>query len=525
MATSSYRGSRRAKSLVYFSSEDNKFKLQSPQISNVSFAASAFPAVLLLVLVGYGLMARPLFFGEPAIPLEVVFTFAAAGAIAQLLWLGFSWDLIQQSIIARLSRALPAIFILFAIGLLVGAWMVSGTIPMLVDWGVRLIDPDWIYALAFVVPAIFSTLTGTSWGSAGTIGVVIMGVGASLGADIAIVAGAVIGGAYFGDKLSPLSDTTNMAAIAAEAPLFDHIRAMLWTTVPSACIALLAYTLIGLLMPLEGGPTDPEGIRAFLAGLESQFNYHPVLLLPPAVVLFGSLRRYPTLPVLLASILTATALGILLQSFALVDVLRSLTTGFSLSMGSGIAVPDAVRVLVERGGLYSMREAIFVALLVYLFIGAIDLLDTMPRVVGRIFAFAKGRAATVLAALGAAAATNAMTSNQSATAFIVGDAFGRRFDALGIPRPILSRSIEDTGTMIEPLIPWHATALFMVATLGVPVADYWHWQLLSLTNFIIAPLLAITGIGCFYGKGIKSTSASSPDATDESSPTRLEPHP
>lgn len=473
--------------------------VQTPDGREVSFAASALPALVLLALVLWGLMARPLLLDQAPIPLEVVFLAAATAAIAQLLFMGFPWLRIQQAIVERLAKAMPAIFILFAIGLLVGAWMVSGTIPMLVDWGVRLIDPDWIYALAFAVPALFSTLTGTSWGSAGTIGVVLMGIGASVGADPAIVAGAVIGGAYFGDKLSPLSDTTNMAAIGAGADLFEHIGAMLWTTVPSALIALCIYAAVGLGASLDVDAARADAARAFLEGLRSQFTYHPLLLLPPVVVLFGSFRRWPTLPVLLASILTATVLGTLLQDFALVDVLRSLTTGFSLAMGDGAAVPDAVRTLVERGGLYSMREAIFVAFLVFLFVGAIELLDTMPRVVGRLFAAARGQVATVLAALGAAAATNAMTSNQSATAFIVGDAFGRRFDGLAIPRRILSRSIEDTGTMIESLIPWHATALFMVATLGVPVADYWHWQLLTLVNLLVAPILAITGIGCGYG--------------------------
>jgi NhaC family Na+:H+ antiporter len=214
----------------------------------------------------------------------------------------------------------------------------------------------------------------------------------------------------------------------------------------------------------------------------------------------GSVRGWPTLPVLLASTLAATGLALLLQPFASGDVLLSLTAGFRIDMVDGIAVPPAVQALVERGGLYSMREAIFVAVLVFLFVGAIDLLDTMPRVVGRLFSFARGQAATVLSALVASGITNAMTCNQSATSFIVGDAFGRRFDSKGIPRRVLSRSIEDLGTMLESLVPWHATALFMVATLGVPVAEYWHWQLLSLANFVVAPLLAITGIGCFYGE-------------------------
>jgi NhaC family Na+:H+ antiporter len=472
--------------------------VRTPDGREVGLVQSATPVLVLSLLIGYGLMARPLILGVEPMPLELVFLCAAGAAMTQLLWMGFAWQAIQDAIVRRLARAMPAIFILFAIGLIVGAWMVCGTIPMLVYWGVLLIDPAWIYALAFAIPAVFSTLTGTSWGSAGTIGVVLMGVGVSVGADLAIVAGAVIGGALFGDKLSPLSDTTNFAAIGADVPLFEHIRSMLWTTVPSSLIALTVYGLTGLTVDSEG-IGRPADIRAFLDGLSATFNYSPGLLLPPAVVLWGSLQRWPTLPVLLASTLVAVLLALTTQPFAAGDVFRSLTTGFELTMAGGAPVPDAVGSLVERGGLYSMREAIFVAFLVFLFVGAIDLLDTMPRVVGRVFAFARGQAATVLAALGAAAVTNAMTSNQSATSFIVGDAFGRRFDGLAIPRRVLSRSIEDTGTMIESLVPWHPTALFMMATLGVSVADYWHWQLLSLVNFIVAPVLAITGIGCFYG--------------------------
>jgi len=471
----------------------------TPDGRAIGFTLSATPVFVLSGLILYGLMARPLLLGQAPIPLEVVFLSAAGAAMAQLLLMGFSWADIQQAIVARLARAMPAIFILFAIGLIVGAWMVCGTIPMLVYYGVLIIDPGWIYALAFAVPALFSMLTGTSWGSAGTIGVVVMGIGVSVGAQLEIVAGAVIGGALFGDKLSPLSDTTNFAAIGADVPLFDHIRSMLWTTIPSACIALIVYGAVGLVSGIENNSRSVE-TAIFLDGISSVFRYHVLLLLPPAVVLVGSVRRWPTLPALLASSGTAMLLALLIQPFATADVFASLTTGFSVSMAGDAAIPDTVRVLVERGGLYSMREAIFVAMLVFLFVGAIDLLDTMPRVVGRVFGFARSQPAVVLSAQGASAVTNAMTSNQSATSFIVGDAFGRRFDAAGIPRRILSRSIEDFGTMIESLVPWHPTALFMVATLGVSVADYWHWQLLSLGNFVVAPLLAITGIGCFYAQ-------------------------
>lgn len=474
--------------------------LRDPTGRPISFWLSLLPALVLGLLVGWGLMLRPLLLGLPSMPLEMVFLGSASFAMGLLLWQGFSWAQIQQAIVQRLAKALPAIFILLLIGPLVAAWMLSGTIPMLVSWGVKIIDPQYLYLLAFVVAAIFSLLTGTSWGSAATVGVVLIGICNSVGADSAIVAGAVIGGAYFGDKLSPLSDTTNMAAIAASVDLFEHIQSMLWTTVPAALIALCGYLLVGAYMDIDAFASPSVAVGAFLAGLDAMFSYSFVLLLPVVIVLFGSMKKWPTIPVLLLSVASAVTLAVLLQGFALFDVLQALVSGVTLEFLTPLPMPDAVGALVERGGIYSMKEAIFVAILVFFFIGAIDLLETMPRVVQAVFGFARGQQSTVLAALFAAATTNALTSNQSATAFIVGDAFGRRFDNKGVPRRVLSRSIEDTGTMIESLIPWHATALFMVATLGVPVSEYWHWQLLTLANLCIAPLLALTGVGCDYAQ-------------------------
>lgn len=472
----------------------------APDRPPVSFGQAATPIGFLLAVIGYGLVARPLFLGQPSFPLELVFVLAAAFAVAHLRFLGHSWLEIQDSVVGRLAKAMPALFILFAIGLLIASWMVAGTIPMLVYYGIAIIRPEALYPLAFLVPVVFSTLTGTSWGSAGTIGVVIMGVGIASGANPGILAGAIIGGAYFGDKLSPLSDTTNLAALGAEVELFDHIRSMLWTTVPSATIALTLYVILGLIQTptAVAATTDAE---AFSTALTTMFDFSLFLLLPPALVLWGSIKRYPTIPVLIGSVILATGLALLLQPFSLADVLFAVRDGFNADMATWMStVPPEVQTLVNRGGLYSMREAIFTAFLVFFFIGAIDRIDAMPIVVNRVFRFARTRSATILSALGATAVTNAMTSNQYATSFIVGDAFRRRFDDLGISRRVLSRSLEDTGTMLESLVPWHATALFMVATLGVPVADYWYWQFLSLANFIVAPVLAITGIGCFYNR-------------------------
>ena len=478
--------------------------MPEPPPSPLPFRHALFPILVLSGLIGYGIVLRPLIGNQPAFPLEIIFISAAAIAVTHQVALGYRWDAIMASIVGRLSRALPALFILFAIGILIAAWTISGTIPMLVYYGIQLIHPSLIYLLAFLVPVVFSSLTGTSWGSAGTIGVVIIGIAQAFGARLDITAAAIIGGAFFGDKMSPLSDTTNLAALAADTDLFDHIRSMTWTTLPSALVATLTYSALGLLFPPEGGSLHVERTTAFLEGLAAMFVFHPLLLLPPLVVLVGSLRRYPTIPVLMTSVAVAALLTLSLQPFTLTDLVQSLYRGFHVEMAaSSTAVPAEVAALVNRGGLYALSEAIVIALMVFVFIGTIDHIRAMPVVVERIVGGVRSRAGTILATLAATALTNATTSNQYATSFIVGDAFKSRFDALSIPRRVLSRSLEDTGTMLESLVPWHATAVFMVATLGVPVAEYWPWQVLSLTNFAVAALLAVTGIGCGPADGAR----------------------
>ena len=481
--------------------EEGNFMEELRKPRETTFLHALAPILFLLVLIVYGLIFRPLVQKEEPFPLEVIFILAAAFCITQLFWMGYRWEQIQDSIVSKLAKALPAFFILFSIGLIIASWMVCGTIPMLVYYGLKTINPTFLYLLAFIVPIIFSTLTGTSWGSAGSIGVVIIGIAIATDAHLGITAGAIIGGAYFGDKMSPLSDTTNMAALATDVNLFDHIHSMMYTTIPSAIVAATLYTILGFYYTPEAAVSGMDSTTPFLTYLDSIFKFNFLLLLPPIIVLYGSLRRKATIPTLLCSVLVATVLALLFQKFSLTHVLQSLNKGFLLEMADWVTAseaPQGIIDLLNRGGLYSMSEAIFVAFMVFVFIGAMDLINAMPIVVNRIFQFAKSRASTILSTLAASAITNSLTSNQYATSFIVGDAFKAKYDALKIPRKVLSRSLEDTGTMVESIIPWHPTAVYMFGALGVSCAEYWHWQFLSLTNFIVAPTLAILGIGCFY---------------------------
>ena len=246
---------------------------------NLSFKLKILPVLFLGLLIFYGMVLRPKVYDQPLFPLEVVFMIAAVFAVAQLLILGFKWETIQESIILKLSRGFPAILILFSIGVIIGTWMVSGTIPMLIYYGINLINPNYIYLLAFLIPIVFSMLTGTSWGSIGTIGVVIIGVSSVINANLGITAGAIVGGAFFGDKLSPLSDTTNLAAMATEVDLYKHINSMMVTTFPSALLAGSIYFFLGFIYPPIGDEINSSLVNETLESISSMFNFNIWLLM------------------------------------------------------------------------------------------------------------------------------------------------------------------------------------------------------------------------------------------------------
>ena len=453
-----------------------------------SFIITIIPIIFLGILIIYGMVLRPKVFHQPSFPLEVVFMLAAFFSIAELLILGFEWKDIQKSIVKKLSKGFPAILILFAIGVIIGSWIISGTIPMLIYFGINLINPSYIYFLAFIIPIIFSTLTGTSWGSIGTIGVVIIGVAAVIDANLGITAGAIVGGAFFGDKLSPLSDTTNIAAMATEVDLYDHIQSMMVTTLPSAIIAAFIYFILGFIYPPSFLSGETQQVSITLSAISSIFNFNIWLLIPPLIVLIGSIKKIATLPTLLTSSFSAAALALIFQPYTSTDIIRTINKGFNTEMAYwAYDLPSNVSILFNRGGLYELNEAIIFSIMVFIFIGTIDLIHAMPSIVNKAFGQIKSKSAIIISSLFATAFTNGITSNQSATSFIIGDAFGKRYDDSGISRKVLSRSIEDYGTMFESLVPWHATAIFLTTTLGVSYYEYWNWQLLSLINLVIAP--------------------------------------
>jgi Na+:H+ antiporter, NhaC family len=461
---------------------------------------------------------RPLSLGAALLPLFTLMALLVAGAatvgltgellVAALIGAaavagfvavrhGATWDEIQRSTGDKIGSVMPALLILLAIGMLIASWVLSGTIPFLVYWGVHLVSPQYLVVTAFLATATMSLATGTSWGSAGTIGVALMGMATALDAPLAMTAGAVVSGAYFGDKLSPLSDSTNISAIGAGAPLYTHIRHMLYTAVPSFVVALIVYTLAARLSPLGDGAL-PESARVLTAELSTVFNLHWIVLLPPAIVVASIVRRVPAVLAIALSSVVAIVIGIIVQGFGVTDAVGAAVGGFRVSMLGAIgAEPDALSAafttLVQRGGLYSMATTLIVVIAAFLLAAGMDVSGALALLIARLLAAVRGVFGLIAATMTAGATMIALTSHGGVTALVIGGLFQDAYRERGLAPENLSRSIEDSVTITEPLMPWTVSAVFMATTLGVPTIAYAPWAVFCYGGPVFSLLIASVG--------------------------------
>ncbi|PGH48124.1 Na+/H+ antiporter NhaC [Streptomyces sp. Ru87] len=387
----------------------------------------------------------------------------------------------------KIKRALPGILILLSIGMLIGTWMIAGTVPLMVDYGLELINPSYLYVLSFAVTAIVATFTGTSWGAAGTVGVALMGVAATMDVSLAITAGAVVSGAYFGDKLSPLSDTTNVSSLAAGANIYEHIRHMLYTAVPSSVLAIVVFLLAGL--SIHAGSVDLGVIDGTVAELRDLFALNPALLLPPAVVLVGSAMRKPPLIVLFLSSVTAAALAVLVQGFSVADTLDAAVTGFTTDMLPG-DVSAPLTELLNRGGLHSMYSSAFFVFCAFFFAAALENSGVLRLLIGKLIDKLRSTGSLVLATLLSGFTVINGTSNALVTYFLINDLYGEAFKKRNLHPTNLSRSMEDSVTLTEVLMPWTVSGAFIAGTLGVANFDFLPWAVFCWSGIVFSALLA-----------------------------------
>jgi NhaC family Na+:H+ antiporter len=426
----------------------------------------------------------------------IVVVMLSAAAIAGMIAVrsGATFQDIQRVTGERFAGVLPAVLILLAIGMLISTWVMSGTIPYLVFWGVRLVDPQYLALTAFLSTALMSSCTGTSWGSAGTIGVAMMGTAAAVGAPLPVIAGAVVSGAYFGDKMSPLSDSTIIAAVAADVDVYVHIRHMLYTAGPSFVIALAVYAWLGLRAE-DAASGVPESANVVLGDLERVFTLAWYTLLPPLVVIACLVRRVPSVIAIVASSLVAALIAVTAQHFSVNDALQAMVGGFRTDMVRSVGVEPAtlsepfVR-LVQRGGLYSMSNTLVVILAAFLLAAAMDVSGALNVLITRLLNAVRSTFALIAATMTAGLTMIALTSHAGVTLLVIGGLFQQPFRDRQLAPQNLSRSLEDSVTITEVLMPWTVSAVFMATTLGVPTLSYAPWAVFCYLGPVFSLLIA-----------------------------------
>ncbi|MEL0161308.1 MAG: Na+/H+ antiporter NhaC [Halieaceae bacterium] len=452
---------------------------------------SLAPIGLLVAL----LSASVALFGSDASygPNQVALIIGAAATMLVGWYRGMSWQAIQDGMVGAITVSIMPMMILLSVGALIGSWMISGTVPGMIYYGVQLLNPGWFYAASAVICALASLSLGSSWTVAGTLGVGLMGIATTYGLSPAITAGAIISGAYFGDKLSPLSDTTNLAAAAVGVDLFEHIKNMLWTTLPAFLLALLVFSMVG-----SDGAATPENIAEIRSALASQFSLSPWVLSPLVLMLFLIYLKVPAYPAILLCTLSGTLYAACFQP----EVVRAmaiaahpetpapLIQGLWMALFSGYQSPPelgALSQLLDKGGLASMLNTIFLILTAMTFGGMLESTGILRQLLNAVLRGVKRTGDLILATVGGGVITNVLAADQFLAITLPGRLFTPAFDERNINRLSLSRTLEDSATLTSVLVPWNTCGAFMAATLGVATLEYAPYALFNL----ICPVLAI----------------------------------
>lgn len=416
---------------------------------------------------------------------------------------GHGWKTIEAGIVAGISAALGAILILLAVGSLIGTWILAGTVPTMIYYGLQLMHPSIFYAAACVICILVSISIGSSWTTAGTIGVALIGIAQGLGLSMEITAGAIISGAYFGDKMSPLSDTTNLAPAVAGTDLFTHIRHMVWTTVPSITFALLMFLIIGL---TQSNPLEEIQLGGTLETLDTNFNITLWSLLPLLLVLGMAGKGMPAFPTIMTGALVGGVFAAILQPDAIkafvtsevpvaplimtIDaVWQALFNGFSIETGNG-SVDD----LLSRGGMSSMLNTVWLILCALTFGAVLERTQLLERLVIAALSMVHSTGSLIVTVICTCIGINIVAADQYIAIVLSGRMYKAEFKRRKLDPRNLSRTLEDSATITSPLIPWNTCGAYMAGTLGVATLAYLPFCFFNLVNPLVAAFYGMYNI-------------------------------
>ncbi len=485
--------------------------VREPRLPTVFEALIPLFAIALFLGIGYTLLG---------IPAEILLI--AAGTVAGIVgWrLGYSYDDMQEGINYAIYKAMTPLLIITVVGAMIASWIACGTIPMMIYYGLKIISPSLFLVTACIICGIVSVLTGTSWGTVGTVGIALIGIGSGLGINPAWAAAAIITGSYFGDKISLFSDTTILAPIAARANIYDHVAHMMWTTVPAYLIGLIIYGIAGFAMAGEGSAADNPIVAGLLEGIPRHFNISGIniaLLHIPAIITVGAVvLKKPVIPGMILSCAAAWILTILLQpgtegrniaapiigspdSFPNTLIIAVWDTVYPLyamvkgyKLDTGYAELDR---LMSRGGMLSMMDTMLLALAAFAFAGIITRTRMLEVLLHELVKFAR-TTGTLIATTAAACVTTAlMTGSSYLSILLPGELFREVYADRGLAAKNLSRTTEDCGTVFVPLIPWSAAGVYMAGTLGVSPLQYAPYAFFCYLGIAFALICGFTGIG------------------------------
>ncbi|WP_154859962.1 Na+/H+ antiporter NhaC [Pseudomonas fluorescens] len=406
------------------------------------------------------------------------------------LHLGFKWDDIQASAMKGVMRVFPATFMMILVGIMIAVWIEAGSVPTLLYYGIKMINPTFFLPLTFIVCVLTCLTTGTSWGTAGTVGLALMGVSEGLGIPLPITAGAVISGALVGEKMSPISSTTILTAASTGTNLIDHILSMMNTTLPATVVSLVLFSYLGYIHSATSA--DIHTIVALTDGLKNNIVISPVLLAPPLFVLIFSALRKPAIPVFVGGIVLGVVCAILVQKSSLTHVLPSGMNGFVSKTGL-----ESVDKLLSRGGALSMSMTVYLCLCAGIISGVLDRQGILSVLMNGILRYATSIGGLVLSTTAACLALMLGGSGQYCTLTLPGVAFRQAFEDRDVHSSVLSRTMEDSGTMVGAVIPWDVASLFYASVLGVSMFEFGPYAFIAWMSPIVSVLCGYLGIGMF----------------------------
>ena len=465
--------------------------------STVQLLLALTPLVVLMVLLWFNVGEV---YGDDALSgsNQVILMLAAFVAAVIGVFNGSSVEAVFAKIKTNIHDTTQAIFILILIGGLAGTWLLGGVVPAMIYYGLDLINVQFFLPTAVIISALISLSTGSSWSTTATVGIALMGIGQTIGIPAPVVAGAVISGAYFGDKLSPLSDTTNLAPAMAGTDLFTHIRYMLYTTVPSLIIALILFTVLGL--GYKDGALDAAEVAEVQSLLSAQFNITPWLFLVPAIVILLISRKIDALVAISVGIFSGLAAALLFQQPLLQDLGTGAHPIYEIAMRSiygSIAVPSEHPILsdlLSTSGMSGMLGTVWLILSAMAFGGAMEASGFLATITNAIIRFARGSASLITSTLVACGILNVTASDQYLAIVVPGRMFKDVYRERGLAPENLSRTLEDSGTVTSVLVPWNTCGAYQSSVLGVATGDYFMYAFFNLISPIMTLIYAWVGI-------------------------------